>query len=185
MKISKTHIIGFLTFIAFQLNGMAPLNELRDSFPTSILFHEFHISRTTLNYDSKTKAYQMTVHIFIDDLEKCLLRKGHKNLRIGSEKELATTDEIIEKYLRENLILMSAKAIPYTFLGRELSEDATALYCYLESGETPSLVSLGIKNSLLLEEFQDQKNIIDVTRDKKRITQVLCQKGEEYKLFEM
>jgi hypothetical protein len=144
--------------------------------------HEFHLSRTTLNYDSQSQTYQFTINIFIDDLTKCLEKQGHKNLNIGG-KEAANTDKAIEAYLRTHLILMEEKAIPYTYLGREFSDDQIALYIYLESAESPARKNLAIKNSLLLEEFDDQKNIIDVTKDKKRVTQVLCEKGSDYKAF--
>jgi hypothetical protein len=148
----------------------------------SFFEHEFHLSRTTINYNSQSKTYQFTIHIFIDDLTKCLEKKGFKNLNIGG-KEATNTDEAIEKYIRENVILMGDKAIPYTYLGREFSDDQIALLIYLESTESPVRKNLAIKNSLLLEEFNDQKNIIDITKDKFRITQLLCDRSEDYKAF--
>jgi hypothetical protein len=160
-----------------------PDNQRRDNDSLQLIKdHEYHLSRTTLNYDSQSHTYQFTINIFIDDLTKCLEKQGHKNLNIGG-KEASNTDAVIEAYLRTHLILMEEKAIPYTYLGREFSDDQIALYIYLESAESPARKNLAIKNSLLLEEFDDQKNIIDVTKDKKRVTQVLCEKGADYKAF--
>jgi hypothetical protein len=155
------------------------------SFLTSIYTaseHEFHISRTSLNYDSQSKTYQFTIHIFIDDLTKCLERKGYKNLNIGG-KEAPNTDTAIESYIREHVVLVGDKALPYTFLGREFSDDQIALYIYLESDEQAPRKNLAIKNNLLLEEFSDQKNIVDITRNKKRVATVLCEKEDFYKNF--
>ena len=32
--------------------------------------HDFHLSRSEINYDSPSATLQVTVHIFVDDLEK-------------------------------------------------------------------------------------------------------------------
>jgi hypothetical protein len=144
--------------------------------------HEFHLSNTTINYNSNSKTYEFTIHIFIDDLTKCLELKGYKNLNIGG-KESNLVDEAIEKYLREKVILMTDKAIAYTYLGREFSEDQIALYIYLESEEMPLIKKLGIKNSLLLESFDDQQNMVRITKDKRPVTQLVCSKDNDYKIF--
>jgi hypothetical protein len=187
----KYFLIGIFLFVGnnmihtdkslsfFYTSHYQSLREHNDEF-----IHEFHLSRTTINYNTESKTYQFTIHIFIDDLTKCLEKKGYKNLNIGG-KEAINTDEVIEKYIREKVILMADKAIAYTYLGREFSEDETALYIYLESMEAPARKNLAIKNSLLLEEFDDQKNIIDVTINNKRITQLLCDKSDAYREFSM
>jgi hypothetical protein len=141
--------------------------------------HAFHISRTTLNYDTPSKSYQLTIHIFIDDLTKCLENKGYKNLNIGSKSESKLTDEAVEKYIKEKVVLMDGKPIAMEYIGREFSEDGIAIYCYFETKEVVYSKNLSVKNALLLELFDDQKNIIDVTKDKKRIGQMLCQSGDE------
>ncbi len=141
--------------------------------------HAFHISRTTINYDTPSKSYQITIHIFIDDLTKCLELKGYKNLYIGSKSESKLTDEAVEKYVKEKVVLTDGKTIAMDYIGREFSEDGIALYCYFESKETVYSNKLTVKNALLMEAFDDQKNIIDVTKDKKRVGQLLCQVGSE------
>ncbi len=143
------------------------------------LYHAFHISRTTLNYDSPSMTYQLTIHIFIDDLTKCLEKKGYKNLNIGSKSESPHTDEALEKYIKEKVVLMDGKQIAIEFIGREFSEDGIALYCFFETKEAVYSKNLTVKNALLMELFDDQKNIIDLTKDKKRVGQLLCQVGSE------
>jgi hypothetical protein len=143
------------------------------------LNHAFHLSRTTLNYDSPSMTYQLTLHIFIDDLTKCLEKKGYKNLNIGSKSESKLTDEALEKYIKEKVVLMDGKPIAIEYIGREFSEDGIALYCYFETKEVAYAKNLSVKNALLMELFEDQKNIIDVTKDKKRVGQMLCQLGDE------
>lgn len=155
---------------------MGPLVGFKDSTES---LHAFHISRTTLNYDSASKTYQLTIHIFIDDLTKCLEKKGYKNLNIGSKSESPQTDEALEKYIKEKVILTDGKPMAMDFIGREFSEDGIALYCYLETKEVVYSKNLTVKNALLMELFDDQKNIIDLTKDKKRVGQLLCQVGSE------
>ena len=40
--------------------------------------HDFHLSRSEINYDSPSATLQVTVHIFVDDLEKVLTKTGSK-----------------------------------------------------------------------------------------------------------
>ena len=45
-------------------------------------------------------------------------------------------------------------------MGKEESEDLIAIWCYLEKTEIKELHSVAIKNSLLTEIYDDQKNMV-------------------------
>ncbi len=161
-------------FSAFLINGNFDNDKV-----TIADIHAFHISRTSVNYDTQSKAYQLTIHVFVDDLTTCLEKKGYKNLNIGHKSESKITDQAIEKYIKEKVVLSDGKSIVLSYIGREFSEDGIALYCYFESSQTNFAKMLSVKNSLLFESFDDQKNIVDITKDKKRMGQLLCQLGSE------
>jgi len=118
--------------------------------------HEFHISKCLIEFNEKEKALQFTLHLFIDDLEAALKLQGADELFICTEKEAETAEDYIYKYLQQKLaISLEGKEVGYTFIGKEMSEDMVAVWCYL-------------KNSILLEAFDDQKNIISIIGPNKK-----------------
>ena len=58
---------------------------------------------------------------------------------------------------------MNGENVDYTFLGKEVSEDLQAVWCYLEIENINSIKELKIKNQLLTSLFDDQKNIVSIT----------------------
>ena len=131
--------------------------------------HEFHISKCSIEYNEKESALQLTLHLFIDDLEDALRLQGADKLFICTEKESDKAEEYIYKYIQQKLqISLDDKAVNYTFVGKEVSEDLVAVWCYLEVENIKPFSKLHVKNNTLLEAFEDQKNIISIIGPKKR-----------------
>lgn len=123
---------------------------------------------------------QVTVHLFIDDLEKSLVRSGHKALKLGQHNEAEQADDAIGQYLEQHCTLLAGnKVLKPTFIGKELSDDQIAFYCYLEYTISGTLQELNIKNNILTELYSDQKNLVFVTKNKKRVANFLFD-SEQY-----
>lgn len=132
--------------------------------------HEFHLSKSTVNYDSASNSIQVSMHIFIDDLEVALDVQGTKNLRIGTGKEADDADTYISRYIEKQVQFFQGKdTLEQEFLGKELSADLAAIWCYIEIPINGQLQELTVDNRLLMEVYDDQKNIISVKKDKKRV----------------
>jgi len=131
--------------------------------------HEFHLSRTEINYDSQTHEVQIAVHLFIDDFESALTKSGSKKLYLCTPKEVVSADDDIKMYINKNMIVyISGQPVPATLLGKETSQDKMAVWCYLEISNVKNITEVTIENKLLIELFNDQKNITDFTVNKKR-----------------
>lgn len=131
--------------------------------------HDFHLSRSEINYDTKSGELQIAAHIFIDDLENAIALTGPKNLYLCTDKESPIGENAIEKYINSRLILkVKDKKINLTLLGKETSKDKMAAWCYLEATGIKNLKEVMIDNKILIELFNDQKNIVDFTVDKKK-----------------
>lgn len=131
--------------------------------------HEFHISKCLIEYNEKEKALQVTLHLFIDDLEEALREQGADKLFICTEKESEKAEDYIYKYLQQKLeISLDEQTVNYTFIGKEMSEDMVAVWCYLELENVESFDKLYVKNRILLDTFDDQKNIISIVGPKKK-----------------
>lgn len=131
--------------------------------------HDFHVSRCEINYETKTDDIQIAVHIFIDDLENALKLTGIQNLYIGTAKEHMKADDYINKYVQSKFFMTTTgKQLKLQYLGKELSEDAMAVWCYFEIPDNKNIRELRIDNKILMELFNDQKNIIDFTINNKK-----------------
>lgn len=145
------------------------------------LLHEFHLSKSTVNYDSESAALQVTMHIFIDDLEDALKQQDLPRLYIGTEKEDSTADLHIANYIKSCFTLTKGSdTLEQLFIGKELSADLAAIWCYIEVPMDSSVGNLDFKNSLLMEVFDDQKNIMTFRKDKKRIDDFLLNKSDHH-----
>lgn len=159
---------SFLLFVVSQF-WVSPLH------PASAdKVHDIHVSRSEVNYDTQSASLQVTVHLFIDDLEKSLLRAGNKALKLGQHNEAEQADAVIARYLEQHCILVAGgKTLKPIFIGKELSDDQIAFYCYLEYEISGSLQELYIKNNILTELYSDQKNMVFITKNKKRVASFL------------
>ncbi len=142
---------------------------------TSVMeVHEFHMSKTTINYDSEEMAIQISTSIFIDDLELSLKELGHDSLKICTRKEKENAEALVHEYLKEHLAIdVDGAKLDLTFLGKEQSDDLAAVWCYLEAYDVPAFKEISISNTILTTQFDDQKNITMVQIDKERIAHIL------------
>ena len=131
--------------------------------------HEFHVSKCQIEYFEKENSIGISVHIYIDDFEEALGKKGAKNLFLCTEKENPEAEQNIENYLKEKIaILLDDKPVSFKFIGKEPSEDQLAVWCYLEIEQVNSFSKCTVTNSILMETFDDQKNIVSIKGPKAR-----------------
>ncbi len=136
--------------------------------------HEFHLSNSTINYDTKEKSIQVSMRMFIDDLELALEPVAGDSLQICTRKEDAGAEAYIFSYILEHLILeVEGKALSPVFIGKEPSDDLAAVWCYIEFENVESFSTLSITNTIMVDLYEDQKNMINVQKDKDRIEDIL------------
>ncbi len=126
--------------------------------------HDFHVSKCLIAYSASDQALQISLHLFIDDLEAALIKGGAPaDLRLCTRAEHEEAETYLQRYLgRHFRLTVNGAAIRPEFLGKEISDDLQAVWCYLEAPVTADLRSLGLTNSLLLDVFDDQKNLVRV-----------------------
>lgn len=143
--------------------------------------HDFHVSKCLIEFNQDETALQMSLYIFIDDLEEGLRQKGYDRLFICTKQEATEANDLINEYLRQHLQLtVNGKEESFEFIGKEISDDLSAVWCYLEITKVQELKTLEIKNDILCSVFDDQKNIVSVIGPKHKAT-MLFQKGQEIK----
>lgn len=140
--------------------------------------HEFHVSKCQVEYNETDKAVQVTMHIYIDDLEEALRKQGADKLFLCTERESSNADEHLVAYLKKRFqVEINNSAAEFVFIGKEPSEDLLATWCYLEFTGIDHLQNLTIENDLLMEVFDDQKNIVSIMAPNNQQGYFLFEKG--------
>lgn len=141
-------------FFLLLLFGLLPMKSAND-------LHPIHLSLCEIHYNTNSQKLEISLKIFLDDLEEALMLKGHPSLYIATPKEIASADEKIFDYVASQFYITEGpKSISYQWVGKELSEDLTAIWCYFESEKINQIQELKFKNCILMELFGDQKNIL-------------------------
>ena len=122
--------------------------------------HPMHISVTEFEYNEKTKSLEIAHKIFLDDFERHLNQLYQKNLQLDTKKEAPDADVFIKKYIAENFTFkVNKKQITPTFVGREVEDNA--IWIYREIKDVKKLKSIEITNTIMLDIFDDQKNMVN------------------------
>jgi hypothetical protein len=129
--------------------------------------HAFHTSITEMRYNAKTKSFEISLRVFMDDLEKMLsINNQNKKFVIENTDK---NDPFIEQYVRKHFVVITPKnqKLIYQYVGKEKEGDATWIYLEMPVNET--IKGSKIQNSVLMDMFDDQTNIVNifVNNDKK------------------
>lgn len=121
--------------------------------------HDFHASVTQMQYNPKERAFEISIRVFTDDLEKALTEASGAKVSLGPNDK---NDPIIEKYIRAHFAHVSPQKQPrpFQYIGHEIEADANWLY--LEMPYPESFTGGLLKQNALMELFDDQVNMVNV-----------------------
>ncbi len=140
--------------------------------------HPFYVSVCTIEHNAKTKALEITFKIFTEDLESVLEEHTKERLRLGSKEESANAERYIQNYLKRCVTLqVDGDTLAFSYVGKEIEVDET--WCYVEIANVPSVSKLAIRNTLLMEKFEAQQNIVHVKVGGKQKSLVLWKDKRE------
>ena len=121
-------------------------------------FHPFHSSVTEMSYNQKDQSWEISLRLFQDDLEQSVSAATGKKYRMIPGDE--SSEKVLDTYLRKHFRFHAGKQIttPYRWLGTEQQQDA--IWVYLEIPTTSDLAGSYLENSIFLEVFEDQTNLV-------------------------
>lgn len=131
------------------------------------VLHPIHISISEVDHNPQVKALEVTMRIFLDDLELSIRnKKNEPELDLLNPGQNRTTDQLVSEYLTEMVkIKVDKKQLPIHYLGSEL--DGPALICYVEVKNVKKFTTIEFTNRVIHETHSDQSNIVNVNRDDK------------------
>ena len=121
--------------------------------------HKYYLSLTQIKFKEESKAVQIIINVFMDDIEIALNKDYDIDLQLATKKELKNNDVYFKRYLKTKLqFKINTSKKEFTYIGKEY--DGDLVYFYLEIEDITEVNSIEIKNKILLTHFPKQENLI-------------------------
>lgn len=142
--------------------------------------HDMHVSVCELRWNEASGAFEVSIKVFIDDLERALTKDGAPGLFIGTPKEAKEADTYIARYIQKHFkISLDGKGLMAEYMGKETSEDFLAVWCYVQfSAQVSHGKKCTLSNDILLDLYEDQRNIMDIRMSKSHKDYTIFQPGQ-------
>ena len=152
-----------------------------------LLTHDIHLTKAQVDVNAAEQSVQVSMHIFLDDLEKVIQQETGftEKMHLGTEKEVPQGDSLLAVYLSNHfLITTNDQPLTFSYVGKENSKDLLAIWCYFEFplSDIPTK-NLTLTNNVLMELYADQQNIITLQGPNKKRDYLLFQVDESTASF--
>jgi len=116
-----------------------------------------------MDFNSETNKMEIFLAIFLDDLEYAFEEEGYTNTHLMTEHEVDSASYILQSYIESHFILFeNDKEVKYEILGRQISDDLSSVYIFIETDTVSKKSSFRMKNSLMHSIYDDQKNLVTI-----------------------
>lgn len=123
--------------------------------------HPYHVGSVEINYNSKSKTFEVTGRFFLDDLENGLSEKYGKPFHFNDVKYKAQINEALKNYSLEYFKLKSDNQfLKINYVGYEEDSESVNVYLESEKVENPKKVEAAV--SFLYNLFDDQINLVHI-----------------------
>ena len=156
-------------------------------FPLTIALHDFHITHTTLHYNSNLETIEITIKVSIEDLESSLESNNSEKLRIGTAKENPTVNKKIKNYFLERLkVYTNNETSKLNWIGKELHNNLHDIYLYFEipnCNKHGKIKSIKLTNTIFLETEINQSNIVLIEFNDKNFNLIFTKDQETQRIL--
>ncbi|MCJ7933309.1 MAG: hypothetical protein MUW56_06640 [Chryseobacterium sp.] len=148
------------------------LTVIFQSFARAEEVHPYHVGSVEINYNSKSKTFEVTGRFFLDDLENGLSKKYGSPFHFNDHQYKAKLNEALQKYCQEYFKLKADNQfLKINYVGYE--EDHESVNVFLESEALGSPKKVEAAVSFLYNLFDDQMNIVHIIVDGQRKSEKL------------
>jgi hypothetical protein len=122
--------------------------------------HKYYVSVTEMEYNTESEDFEVSIKFIGHDLEHALKQAGVPELYLGTDKEHKEANDFLFKYISKHFsVVNDSIRVQFSFVGKEVGND-DFIFCYLKSKAVNEVSALTISNSLLVELFDKQTNIL-------------------------
>lgn len=134
--------------------------------------HKFYLSLINVEYKAEQETIQITMRVFIDDLQKVINETNDTFIELGVKDEVKDSNNLINNYIGNNFkVIIDSKETAFKYLGKEYDNDI--VFLYLEVTDVKKINTIEIQNTMLMDYFSTQKNIIKLNINDKKKTFLL------------
>ena len=120
--------------------------------------HPFHVSICEVYHNPKTQSLEISMKIFIDDLELAIQNQGNVEFELVNLTDKNFNKTPLQSYITDRFkIKTNAKAVTLEMVGYEFDNDA--ILCYFEAKKIKRIHVIEIENTIISEVFNDQINL--------------------------
>jgi hypothetical protein len=131
-------------------------------------YHPVHVSVTNLDLDPGSGTMDLSIKLFADDFQDLILHRYSVQLRITEQEKPQDEIDAVNRYIEQALQveINDKSATGFEFVESRLNEEAIWLYYTYDHGSR--IRKVGIRNTLMLEKFDDQTNLLIVSYEEKQ-----------------
>ena len=152
----------------------------------SLHAHSLHQSTAETEWNAETKKLEVSLTVFINDLELALMRQSEREMRI--EKTPAEAfDAQTKLYLAKNFVVSDStgQKAEWTWIGRQIDAETKksgdpTVTLFFEITLPGGLKAVSLQNGVLQDLFEDQLNLLHFRNGAEKV-QMQFQCGDEAK----
>ena len=143
-------------------------------FLSSFAMHKYYVSVTEITYKKDSHKLEIIMRIFPDDIENVI----HDEYEIEADLSKQETKEFLYRYIYEKFHLWTGEEeLAYEILGTTQEDD---FFIILLQAKTPNdLHEIIVKNTVLQDMFEVQKNLIHFFKDNQKQSFILEKSNPE------
>lgn len=133
---------------------------------TCLHAHSVHSSMAEAEYNPQTKKLEVSLTVFVNDLELALVRQSEREMKIG-KTPAAELDAQIQAYLAKTFVVTDAagKVAKLEWVGREMDAASAksgdpAVVLFFEISLLEGLRGLTLRHAVFQDLFKDQSNLL-------------------------
>ena len=137
--------------------------------------HSVHTSTAEAEYNAQTKKLEVSLTVFVSDLELALIRQSEREMRID-KTPAAEFDAQIQVYLAKTFVVTDAagKVAKLEWVGREMDAASAksgdpAVVLFFEVGMPEGIQEKSLRCSVFDELFEDQVTLVQVKRGGRKV----------------
>lgn len=140
--------------------------------------HKYYISLCEIEHNKEQESLQITIGIFIDDIEFTLNKDHDTILNLATKNEVKNIDNYYSAYLNKHFkIVVNNNPKAFIYIGKEYDDNIVRFY--LEIKNVKELKSIEVTNTSLLRDFENQQNIIKIKANNTNKTFYLTRKNDK------
>ena len=139
--------------------------------------HKYYLSLTQIEYNEASKSVEVIINVFIDDIETALNDIHKADFQLNTKKEIKDVDTYFFKYVKNHLkFKIDDKAVKYNFIAKEYDDDV--VFWYLEIPNIKDVKKITVENTILIDHFSKQQNLVKSKVKGKHKSELLTKKEQ-------